>query len=141
LPSGWKTAKAVKNSGCDRKKNDLLTAKGDFDGDKKTDTAKILSKEGGKGIGVWMWLTTQKVPILADTAEHEDGKHDMGIGTVNTGTFDTACGKGYWDCKTDEEPKVTLKNSAVDFFTCESANQYLYWSEKDKKIKTIWISD
>lgn len=142
IPSGWKLPKAIKESGCDRKKDDLFTAKGDFDGDGKADTAKFLAKESGKGVGVWVWLSSKKTPILIDDIpDVEDGKHNMGISTIGAGTYDTACGKGYWDCKSGETAKITLKNTGIDIFTCESANQYMYWSEKDKKFKGIWISD
>lgn len=140
IPRGWKISQPVKASGCDRAKTDLLSAKGDFDGDKKEDTAKLLSKENGKSSGVWVWLAAAKSPILVATFEHEPGKHDIGISPVGPGTYDTACGKGYWVCKANETPKLTL-NSGLDVFTCERANQFAYWDSKSKAFKTVWMSD
>lgn len=141
LPAGWKAATPVKNSGCDRKTKDLLSALGDFDGDKKDDRAMILSKKDGDGLGLWVWLASQKDPILIETVKAKDGKHDMGILVVPKGNYDTACGKGYWECKSNETPKIQLSHPGIDFFTCESANRYFYWSEKNKKFVGIWISD
>ena len=141
MPQGWKVANPKKNTGCEQLSGDLFVAKGDFDGDGKTDTAKLLAKSDGTGIGVWVWLSTQKDAIFAGGSDQKDGHHSMGIETVKPGTYDTACGKGHWPCKGDEKPKIVLTDPAINFFTCESAARYLYWSPTDKKIKETWISD
>ena len=141
LPRGWKLPLPVENSGCDRTKSDLLTAKADFDGDKKADEARLLVKEDGQGLGVWVWLAARKAPLLVAEFAHRDGKHDIGISRVGPGTYETACGKGHWGCKTNEPPKLRLGNAGLDVFTCESANQLVYWDTKSKDFKSVWMSD
>ncbi|MFZ5471690.1 MAG: hypothetical protein ACOZIN_19865 [Myxococcota bacterium] len=141
LPRGWKLAQPVKESGCDRKNSDLMTAKADFDGDKKEDTARLLSKQNGQGLGVWVWLTSKKKPLLVVEFDHSDGGHDMGIAAAGPGTYDTACGRGYWTCKADEPAKLSLVNSGLDIFTCESANQFAWWDSKTNAFMSVWMSD
>ncbi len=141
LPKGWKPTKPIKDSGCDRSKTDLLTAEGDFNGDGKPDRAKLLAKATGKGIGLWVWLSKEDQPILIKETESEDGKHDIGISLLKPGSYKTACGKGYWQCKGDEVSKVNLKNDGIDLMFCESANALFYWDEISKKFKEIPTSD
>jgi hypothetical protein len=52
-----------------------------------------------------------------------------------------ACGNGYWDCKDNEPPILTLKYPAIDFFKYESANSVFYWDTQLKAFKRIWMSD
>lgn len=141
LPAGWKQAKIYKNSSCREGGVDIYTAQGDFDGDNKVDVARVLAKSKGKGVGLWVWLTTQPQPILAEVMAQADGEFDIGIGVAAPGIYKTACGKGYWPCKGDEMPKLTLRNAAIDSFYCESANHFLVWSAKNKKFESIWMSD
>ena len=47
LPRGWKVPQKLESSGCDRTTRDLFTARADFDGDRKQDVAKLLTKENG----------------------------------------------------------------------------------------------
>jgi hypothetical protein len=65
----------------------------------------------------------------------------MGIDTVTTGDYKTACGKGYWECKKSEPEILNLKHVAINYFKFESANSFFYWDDKTGSFKRIWISD
>jgi hypothetical protein len=140
LPAGWKLPKPVKTA-CNSKKNSLLETKGDFDGDGKDDIAKLLAKEKGKGRGVWVWLSSQKKTVIAAEIDSLDGKHDLGVTLAKPGKHQTACGKGYWECSPKETPVLNLKNFAIDFFTCESANRFLSWNKELQRFDENWMSD
>jgi len=67
--------------------------------------------------------------------------HRHGISVVPPRRYETACGKGYWDCKADEPEWLTLKLPAIDFFVYESANSYFGWDVSTNAFKRTWISD
>ena len=92
-------------------------------------------------MGVWVWLAAKKAPLLVVEFGDQDGEHDLGIAEVSPGTFDTACGKGYWKCQDTETPTLTLTTAGLDVFTCESANQFVYWDPKAKAFLKMWMSD
>ena len=59
----------------------------------------------------------------------------MGIAKVKPGEYETACGKGYWECGKNEAEKLKTKRDAVEFFKDESASSvYVYNSAKHKFI-------
>ena len=51
-----------------------------------------------------MWAVMHPAITIAPgiaTVRHDDsidGKHDVAIEVVKPGTYETACGKGHWDC-------------------------------------------
>ncbi len=141
VPSGWKKANLYPNSICIPKEGSIDETSGDFDGDGKVDKAKLLSKDDNLGLGVWVWLSTKQNPILASEVKEANGNLDVGISIAKPGTYKTACGKEYWECKNDELPELILKNAAIDFFTCESANRYLYWDPLKDTFLEMWMSD
>jgi hypothetical protein len=65
----------------------------------------------------------------------------MGIAKVSPGKYKTACGKGYWECKTGELPEIAIRHDSINYFKTESASSYIYWSERTKTFKRAWITD
>jgi hypothetical protein len=65
----------------------------------------------------------------------------FGIELAKPGTYATACGKGYWDCKKGEPEELRLERAGIDFFKYESANSYFVWNAGKKKFDRIWMSD
>jgi hypothetical protein len=139
LPAGWVMPRAIKRSVC--ASDHRYIARADFDGDGKEDVALMLTKDDHASLGVFIWLAGKKAPLQVGSFEREDGKHEMGLGVVNAGEYDTACGKGLWECKPGEPPKLTVKKAALDVYTCESASSYVYWNEKKKKFETVAMTD
>lgn len=140
-PKGWKVAKPVAEAGCGRsKKLNLYWAKGDFNGDGQRDWAQLLTRESGRGLGVWVWFKGQKKPMLAETSYHTDGRHNVGIATIAPGTFTTSCSRRN-ACEPDEPAKLELTHDAINFFTCESSSRYVYWDAAARLFKSAWMTE
>ena len=58
----------------------------------------------------------------------------MGIGKVKPGQYETACGKGYWDCRKDEPKILSTKRDAVEFFKDESASSVYVYNARETRI-------
>jgi hypothetical protein len=67
--------------------------------------------------------------------------HTIGIKKNACGSYKTACGKGYWDCRKDEPPEISIKNESIDYFKIEGAHSFFYWDDNSNDFKRIWISD
>jgi hypothetical protein len=58
----------------------------------------------------------------------------MGIAGVKPGQYETACGKGYWECGKDEPEKLSTKRDAVEFFKDESASSVYVYNPRKTEI-------
>jgi len=65
----------------------------------------------------------------------------MGIAKVKPGEYETACGKGYWECGKDEPEKLKTKRDAVEFFKDESASSVYVYKPAKHKFISIATSD
>ncbi|MDA8082532.1 MAG: hypothetical protein M0024_02600 [Nitrospiraceae bacterium] len=119
----------------------FLTAKADFDGDGKADTARLLINGKKNQMGLLVTLAAKRNASILLEATDKKEITNMGIKTVKPGQYKTACGKGYWDCKKGEPEILKLKQPAIDFFAYESANSYFVWDKKANAFKRIWMSD
>jgi len=63
----------------------------------------------------------------------------FGISVAKPGTYSTASGKGYFECK-DGESEQSLGHPGIDFFKYGSANSYFIWNAGKKEFDRIWIS-
>jgi hypothetical protein len=117
----------------------------DFNGDSLLDEAWILLARKGAGWALFVFLTpsTGKSPAVI-TLEMDSGKipaQSMGIAPVSPGRYQTACGKGYWECKSGEAPVLNIRLAAIDFFAYESANSYFWWDTRTSRFIRTWMSD
>lgn len=114
----------------------------DFNGDGEQDVALIAIKQDKTGWALFVFMAGLKdISILnLDTAD-EKPPISVGIELVEPGTFETACGKGYWNCKPDEPPLLALSSPAILYETFESAASIFYWDKKTETFKRIWVSD
>jgi len=65
----------------------------------------------------------------------------MGIDTVKSGKYETACGKGYWECEKDEPETLVTKRDAIEFFKDESASSIYVYNPKKRTFTPIATSD
>ena len=117
----------------------------DFNGDSLIDEAWILLPEKGKTWTLTVFLRSSRTsfakPIILER-ESDTWPVSMGIDLVPPGSYETACGKGYWECKGVAEPPVLiLKTPAINFFLYESANSFFWWDSKAGRFRRTWISD
>ena len=64
-----------------------------------------------------------------------------GVGLVKPGTYPTACGKGYWECKRGEPETLSLKIDSIEYYHFESSSSIFWWDAKAHKFQQTWISD
>ena len=65
----------------------------------------------------------------------------MGLSTLTSGRYATACGKGYWDCTKGEPKELNLSHEAILFFKEESAASAFVWSQSHQKFERVWLFD
>ena len=94
-------------------------------------------------MGLFVTLSSRKKaePLLLEEIDDKNTIEIMGIEVAKTGTYKTACGKGYWACEKGEPAQLRLHRPAIDFFRFESANSYFIWRASKKKFERIWMSD
>jgi hypothetical protein len=119
-------------------------AQGDFNGDGVEDDVWLLPASSGKdGFGVYLFLGSRtgnpKVSRLAFA--RDDPPQQFGLGAVKPGSYDTACGKGYWVCKKGEPETLNLKIAAIEFSVFESSSSIFWWDVKVQKFQRTWTSD
>jgi hypothetical protein len=145
MPVGWAKPPAKLTGQEFRRKdpNHFLIVTGDFNGDGVQDKALLRVNQQTQKLGFFICLTTatgcdwHRLEVM-DIAFLDV----MGIGKVKPGQYETACGKGYWDCRKDEPTTLSTKRDAVEFFKDESASSvYVYNSGKISRRSGNSISD
>jgi len=137
-PSGQIDTSSVQTKRHDR----FLAATGDFNGDGMQDKALILLNKGTSKLGLFICLTTAKGCDWHRLAEMDSAFLDvMGIGTVKSGKYETACGKGYWQCGKDEPETLVTKRDAIEFFKDESASSVYVYNPRKHAFTSIATSD
>jgi hypothetical protein len=130
MPAGWAKPPAKLTGQEFRRKdpNHFLIVTGDFNGDGVQDKALLLVNLHTQKLGFFICLTTatgcdwHRLEVM-DIA-FIDG---MRFAKVKPGHYETACGKGYWDCGKDEPKRLSTRRDAVEFFKDESASSvYVY---------------
>lgn len=119
-------------------------ARADFNGDGIPDDAYIAIAANGKGWGLFVNLNAKKGKpriVKLDEDAGDTKPQRMGVSVVDPGTYKTACGKGYWDCKGDEPEELSLKTPAIDYILFESANSFFWWDSRVGKFTRTWMSD
>jgi hypothetical protein len=144
MPSGWsKPAPRLTRQAFRRKDtNHFLIVTGDFNGDGLQDKALLLVNQRTRKLGLFVCLTTttgcdwHRLEVM-DVAFLDV----MGIAKVKPGDYETACGKGYWECDKDELETLSTKREAVEFFKDESASSVYVYNPKKRKFVAVATSD
>ena len=146
LPSGWRRASVREASGKWRRRDPCryLVVSADFNGDGLRDQAELLISDSGSELIPFAFMAQ----IDGTYTIHRLGEpipvsyfEVMGIETVKSGSYRTACGKGYWECGAGEPKVLRLKNVAIDLFKEEGTNSFIYWDVRTGSFKQVWISD
>jgi hypothetical protein len=148
LPSGFRIPTESDRTGDWKKSQKEIStpfhASADFNGDGLVDHVWILLRKSGKGWGLFAFLARTGDRPLVVKLDEDNGQtpaQRFGVDVVKAGNYDTACGKGYWACKSGEPANLKLRLPAIDFYMFESANSYFWWDATSKKFKRTWISD
>jgi len=148
LPDGWRFPNETELSGNYRNesKTKYVKIEADFNGDGIQDKALLVksTKFSGQGLIVKLSNKEHYSWIVLDTINWGEKHKDvslMGISLVKPKEIQTACGKGYWECKGDETPFQSFVYPSIDYFRFESGNSIFYWSKKEQQFKRVWQSD
>jgi len=144
MPSGWAKPPAKLTGQEFRRKdpNHFLVVRGDFNGDGVQDKALLLVNQHTQKLGFFICLTTatgcdwHRLEVM-DIAFLDV----MGIAKVKPGQYETACGKGYWECGKDEPEKLSTKRDAVEFFKDESGSSVYVYNPGKHKFISVATSD
>lgn len=146
-PDGWRfpTAKDMKSNWQTFRRDIPMPYKAiaDFNSDKLIDEVWILIPKNGMGLGLFVFLRQKDKSfcrIQLDRAE-DSSPQTMYVSVAQPDTYETACGKGYWECAAGEPARLNLKLKAIHYAVYESATSIYYWDKQAKKFKNIAISD
>jgi len=143
-PAGWRNPTKAEagqawRSGSSHR---YLAIRADFDGDGRTDEAKLLVTTAGPGAALVVLLGgSGQGPIILERFDDALWLDVMGIDLVKPGQYRTACGKGYWKCETGEPEVLVLDRPAIDLFKEGSANSYFFFDPATRRFRRVWISD
>jgi hypothetical protein len=144
LPKGWRVPAASLTRQDFRRKDPshFLTVIGDFDGDGVKDRAVLLVTEKSTQMAFFVCLSTPNGCNWHRLEVMEIEFLDvMGIAKVPSGKYETACGKGYWECEKDEPKLLVTKRAAIEFLKDESASSVYVYDPKKRAFKAIATSD
>jgi hypothetical protein len=146
LPLGWRvpTAEELANDIDWRKEdpNRYLSVSGDFDGDKKQDSAQLLVNDARNSMALFVMLSSNNYkPTLLDEMTDKRMITVMGVALAKPADYKTACGKGYFKCEKNEPESIRLKNPAIDYFKEGSANSFFVWEPRTRRFVRFWMSD
>jgi len=146
IPDGWcePDSSITHQEWRTESENKYLSVSGDFDGDGLTDTARILVSDDREAYGLLVFMASREgapevYTLFRDVSVEYLG--NMGIETVGPGRYETACGKGYWECGENEPEVLMLSTDAINYFQAESANSFFVWNPNTNNFDRIWISD
>jgi hypothetical protein len=103
-----------------------------FNEDNKKDEAWILFDSNRQKWGIFIFLQQDngqhQIIKLSESTFADLLPQFINISTVEPGEYDTACGKGYWECSEGEPAKVVLRTSGLVNSPYESGGASLiYW--------------
>ncbi|GEM_PF-713279 len=118
--------------------------RGDFNGDQQTDDAWMLLRKDNLGWGLFVFLAQPGRPhqiIKVEENSMDLNPQFMGIDLIEPGSYETACGKGYWDCQPREPAVLKLKREAINYIAFETASSIVYWDDEIQQFVQIATSD
>jgi len=152
LPEGWRfpTTEELSDEPLRKKSHSkYIKTIADFNGDGIDDEAYLVksTKFSGEGLLVrvsdlqngassnFKWL------VLATIDLGKEAPLGMGIDIATPGDYETACGKGYYECKKGEPKALKIRRPVINYFRFESFNSFFLWDDKTKTFKEIQMSD
>ena len=143
-PAGWRDPTSGEASQAWRsdRAHRYLAVSADFDGDGRTDQAKLLVRSPAPGAALVVLLGRSPMrPIVLQQLVDVSLLDEAGIDIVKPGEYRTACGKGYWKCGEGEPDKLTLDRPAINFFNFEKASSFFFFDPPNRSFRMVPISD
>ena len=151
LPEGWRfpTSAELEDDSLFREESPTGFARSvaDFDGDGQEDSAFLLksTKFSGQGLLVKLAGTSDEDWLVLDEIrwgdEYPSVPLAMGMEVAPPGAYQTACGKGYWDCQPGEPEELNLSTPGLIYFRFASASSMFHWDAASESFQRTWLSD
>lgn len=146
VPDGWTVPTKSLTSGEWRNidSNRYLAVKGDFNSDGIVDEARLLVRLDGSEMSLLVFLSgkeKQYAIFVLDKKPDIKNLKSLGIEVVRPGRYETACGKGFTECREGEPRELIIHHEAINYFKHGSANMYFYWDEASRSFKGVGIND
>lgn len=152
VPYGYRLPTKADNVSDWKRFNGPNHLKADFNGDGIKDEAYILPKKGSKlGYGVFVSVnkanggiqTGRKFQMFKLTSRDDMQPQSFAIELEKPSNeiWETACGKGYWECEIGEPAEFQIKNPSIMFCYIESACTMYMWDSDKLSFKEIQLSD
>ncbi len=117
----------------------IHAVEGDFDGDGRADRAALLVDDARGEFRLFVRRAATGRYEPADVALAE-GMQDIVLSVEPTGTFTTACAKGYGpSCAVGEPREVRTRFAAVGVSSAEASYSIVFWD--GAKFATVYLSD
>lgn len=117
----------------------------DFNGDGKKDTAQILLRQDGKqGFKAVVNMSIKGKPqqfVLKQMNDIEPQSMALEIEKPSIKVKESACEKGYWDCKPGEIRQFKVTSPIIMLCAIEVACSLYVWSPRSGSFKEIPVSD
>lgn len=124
--------------------NRYFSVQGDFNGDGKDDQAQLgISNDGKKLVLIALLNLGQnkfKQYVLSDDMDSAY-KDIMGIRLLKSGTYETVCSKGYFDCNATNNLPITFDFDVIEFFKYDGISSVFYWDKNSNNFNRLWLSD
>src|SRR5262249_1732506 len=103
--------------------------------------ARLLIKQHGYTLGLWVWLGTREPLLLFHWAGVRDGHHSIGMALMpGPGSSVTWCGQ-IGEGHPGEPKGGSGSQPGIDLFWCESSNQLIWWDRHREGFRFAWITD
>ena len=116
----------------------------DFNGDEKLDYAYLLGSIHTSRGALAVKLSTNNNDYewkIIDNDLNWNGE-PMGIDPAKPDYYETACGKGYWECGKNDPASITLKNAGFSYSPYEKGGAVLiYWDSISSTFKQVILND
>lgn len=117
----------------------------DFDNDGVEDIAKILlPKVLNKGVKIVAVVSNQNNPkqvVLEESIEFTPQEYTISLAEPSETVWESACGKGYYDCKEGEIARFKIRNPSIYMNYSESYATIFMWSHKNQEFINIPLTD
>lgn len=145
VPDGWQppARKEVRQGFFKEKQAHSTKISEDFNGDGIPDEAMILVNKAGREAALFVFVSQGQgyKTIILDNLEETWWLDAVGIRAAAPGTYDTTCGRLYFDCDSGDPGRFSLELPGIIYSKEGRENCLFYWYEEKKRFKRLWIVD
>jgi hypothetical protein len=128
----------------DKSPTKFINVSADFNGDGKIDYAFLLHdvKENKSVLAVKVSINEKYKWQVFDKLKYKWTEVSLGIDLAEPDTYETACGKGYWECEKGEPEKLNLDKPGFWYYPFEQGGaEIFYWDVSKNDFSNVIMND